>query len=189
VFIVEDEYVHVGYVGNSRAIVIDMIESQNDNPDDTENATTATVTGITTWARETTVQNMPLERERISSFAEARIDENGSVWRGRIGLGMTRLLGHADMTPAGVIPTPFTATYPRYLSKQDDPSSSRMVVMATDGVWNVLSNEQVAKLVLNERNNGLGAARAVKQETISLSPRDRYGDVQNDDIACLVFKL
>jgi len=180
----------VGYVGDSRAIVIDIVERQNDNPDDNGNATIPTVTGITTWAPETTVRKMPVERGRISSFAEARIDDDdGYVWSGDRGLAMTRALGDASMAQAGVIPTPFTATYPRYLSEQDDPSSYRMVVMATDGVWDVLSNEQVAELVLSERADEWKAAKAVKNEAYYAWPRDRFHDVHNDDITCLVFKL
>jgi len=40
-FIVEEEYVHVGYVGDSRAIVIEIVECQNkaDETTTTENPT------------------------------------------------------------------------------------------------------------------------------------------------------
>jgi len=187
VFIVEDKHVHVGYVGDSRAIVI---ERQNDNPDDTKNATIATVMGIATWAPETSVWKMPVERDCISSYAEARIDESdGYVWSGDMGLTMARALGDVDMAQAGVIPTPFMATYPCYPSDQDDPSSYRMVVMATDGVWSILSNAKVAELVLNEHDNEWKAAKVVVNEAYYAWPRDRFHDVHNDDITCLVFKL
>jgi len=194
VLIVEDEYVHVGYVGDSRAIVIDVVERPNDKND----KMTATVTGITTWATEMTANNMPSERERITSnyytTGGGRIECDGYVWRNGRGLAMTRALGDVDMAEAGVIPTPFTATYPRYLSDQDDPSSYRMVVMATDGVWNVRSNEQVANIVLRECIDFNDAAEAVVNSAsqgwkAKITPYSTFYSVGCDDMTCLVFRL
>jgi len=146
-----------------------------------------------TWASEMNIKTMPSERERISSYDAAYVNVNhdGYVFNRNLGLGtaMTRALGNTAFAAAGTIPTPCT-TYPCYLSNHDDPSSYHIVIMATDGVWKILSNEQVAELVLKERDNVCSAAEAVAKGAFNAyaeKTNDTINGMRSDDITCLVF--
>ena len=128
-------FLHVASVGDSRAILITTKDCGNEG--DTVNVRPLTV--------ETTVNKMPMERERVE-LCEGTI-RGRNVFYGPVGIAMTRSLGDSVMLRAGVIPTPIVDTY--YLkssAKQHDEST--IIILATDGVWDVLSNEQVADIVL-----------------------------------------
>ena len=57
------------------------------------------------------------------------------------GLAMSRSLGDYVAQSVGVIPTPEIDVY-------DITANDRYVVIASDGVWEFLSNERVAQLAL-----------------------------------------
>lgn len=157
---VEPSQVHVTYVGDSRAIQIDGDK-------------------ITPWATETTVRLLAEERQRIDA-CEGRIDGNGNVWYGPVAIAMTRALGDANMLRAGILPTPLTATFPR--------KEGTVLVLATDGIWDQLSNEKVAEIVQNNMPNTTLAAEAIS----NLARQKWIGDFideKADDITCLVVKL
>jgi serine/threonine protein phosphatase PrpC len=82
--------------------------------------------------------NHPAERQRILK-AGGRV-EGAYVVRGDHGLMVTRSLGDRVFRPAGVIAEP-EVTHVR-LSPRD-----RLVVVATDGLWDVLSPREVATLL------------------------------------------
>ncbi|KAL7526226.1 hypothetical protein ACHAXR_001379 [Thalassiosira sp. AJA248-18] len=95
---------------------------------------------------------------------------------------MTRALGDAVMLRAGVIPTPMVGH--SYLIKGDT------LVLATDGIWDVLSNEQVKHISL-KHGSAQGAADAIAE-----TARKRWvGDLpiideeKADDITVVVLKL
>ena len=63
------------------------------------------------------------------------------VTYGPVGIAMTRALGDSVMIRAGVIPTPIVETY-RIFNKTS-------LVLATDGIWDVLSNRDVTNIIIN----------------------------------------
>ncbi|GAX27997.1 hypothetical protein FisN_16Lu308 [Fistulifera solaris] len=157
---IEPDEVHVAYVGDSRAILIDG---------DT----------ITPWATETIVRKLPKEKERIDA-CEGRIDGNGNVWYGPVAIAMTRALGDAAMLRAGILPTPITTTFPR--------KKGTVLVLATDGIWDQLSNDQVLELVKSNIANTSLAAEAVSKRARQKWIGD-FIEEKADDITCLVVTL
>ncbi len=157
---IEPDEVHVAYVGDSRAILIDG---------DT----------ITPWATETTIRQLPEEKERIDA-CEGRIDGNGNIWYGPVAIAMTRALGDATMLRAGILSTPITKTFPR--------NKGTVLVLATDGIWDQLSNNKVAELVTsNMPDTSLAAdvlCRCARQKWIG-----DFIEEKADDITCLVVNL
>jgi len=94
----------------------------------------------------------PLEKERILAaggrvFAveyDDGIDGPPRVWLGHMdvpGLAMSRSLGDAVAHTAGVI------SDPEFTEKELDPSSDRVIVVATDGLWEFVDNEETIDLL------------------------------------------
>lgn len=150
----------VAYVGDSRAICF--------GPD----------CAVSTIAPELTV-NVPSERERIDA-GEGSI-RGTNVFYGPVGIAMTRALGDAVMVRAGVVPTPAADAF----CLEDGDT----LVLATDGVWDVLSNEVVRDIVATH-----GIARECA-EAVARAARERWvGDLpildeeKADDITVMVLK-
>ena len=161
--LIDDACIHVAHVGDSKAILV--------HSDGTGQMLTT----------ETTVSNLPRDAARIS-IGEGRIDGLGNVWYGPVGISMTRALGDAVMLRAGVVPTPIVQSFPR--------SDSCTLVVATDGVWDVLSHEDVCGIASNKY---LSLEQIVDQ--ITEQARQKWiGDLpvmeeKVDDITCIVAKL
>lgn len=75
------------------------------------------------------------------------------------GLAMTRAFGDFDMKNCGVIVTPEITQ--RHLTSED-----QFLVLACDGVWDVLSNEEVVSIVRSV-NNKEAAAKAIVDEALA----------------------
>lgn len=153
---------HVAYVGDSRAIRFNNQMTHSSN--------------ISVIAQETTV-GLPSELERIQS-GEGSIRGN-NVFYGPVGIAMTRALGDAVMIRAGVIPTPCVDTI--QIQEGD------VLVLATDGIWDVLTNDDVRNIFL-ECDSAQCAA-----DTIAKKAKDRWiGDLpimdeeKADDITVMV---
>jgi serine/threonine protein phosphatase PrpC len=169
----------IAHVGDSRAILV--------SPDGT----------FQTLTTETTTRSMSTELERIQR-CEGRIDANGNVWYGPQGIAMTRSLGNSVMLRAGIIPTPIIE---RYISWK----SGDLLILATDGVWEVMSNEDVVTLVRDISKHGIeddhGRLSNLSKfsnlaERIAEEARTRWiGDLpfvdeaKVDDITCLIVEL
>lgn len=151
--------IYTAHVGDSRAILISEDGA-----------------AIKTLCRETTAKNFEAERDRIER-AEGRIDRNGNVFYGPVGIAMTRSLGNAVMLRAGVIPTPMVAKFPK--------PASGVIVLATDGIWDVLSNEQVAEIVKDTKNDiAQSIADEARKKWIG-----NFMDEKVDDITCMLIRL
>lgn len=159
---------HVAYVGDSRAILVKQDFDCGD-------------VVIEALTEETTIKAMggPSERSRIEQ-GEGRIDDNGNVWYGPQGIAMTRSLGNAVMLRAGVVPTPF-------INSIELETNAGRIVMATDGVWDVLSDTQVADLV-----GSIKSAQEAAEELEREARRRWIGDMpfideaKVDDITCMI---
>ncbi|KAH7428673.1 hypothetical protein KP509_09G011100 [Ceratopteris richardii] len=129
---------------------------------------------------------IPREAERIKRydgrvFALQREPCVLRVWlphRNVPGLAMSRALGDYCLKNHGVISVP-EVTY-RCLTKRD-----QFVVLATDGVWDVLSNEEVVSIVANVRDRAL-AARAVVEMALYVWKSDYpFSRIDDCSVVCL----
>jgi len=132
--------------------------------------------GIQTTQETTT--SLSSERERIQQ-CNGRIDSNGNVFYGPQGIAMTRSLGNAVMLRAGILPTPIVTRY--------NLTSPCHVILGTDGVFDVLSNNFVVNLVKSS-NSVQTAAETVAQEARKAWQRDLPIEVKVDDITCVVIE-
>jgi serine/threonine protein phosphatase PrpC len=150
---------HVAYSGDSRAIRF-----------------SDTLHTISVIAEETTVQ-LPSERERIEA-REGSIRGN-NVFYGPVGIAMTRALGDAVMIRAGVIPTPLVCTV--------DITGGDFIVLATDGIWDVLTDEDVRDTVL-ENKGAKAAADAIAEKAKKRWLKDLpiMDEEKADDITVMV---
>lgn len=155
---------HVAYVGDSRAIL------WNDKDD------------IATIAEETTTKT-PSELDRIQQ-CQGRVDASGNVFHGPVGIAMTRALGDAVMLRAGVIPTPIVKTY--------NVNTNTRIVVATDGVFDVLTNNQVRQVVDEAISKG-GDCEAAANVLAETAKQKWLGGLpiesKVDDITCIVVSL
>lgn len=124
---------HVAYLGDSRGIRFN-------------NASNV----VEVIASETTIDT-GTEKQRVDD-SEGHI-RGKNVFYGPVGIAMTRALGDAVMIRAGVVPTPLVHSI--QLVKDD------FIVLATDGVWDVLSNDAVRDVVLQYEGNAQEAADAI----------------------------
>jgi serine/threonine protein phosphatase PrpC len=158
--LLQDYNLHVAHVGDSRAILVRM----------------GTVQPLTV---ETTVK-LPAERERILNGEGSLVGSN--VFYGPVGIAMTRALGDAVMLRAGVVPTPIVETF----RLQDDD----ILVMATDGVWDVLSNQDVATIVQEQTTVQEACDEILSQATKKWIGEFAFSnEAKVDDITCLIVRI
>ncbi|CAA0835873.1 Probable protein phosphatase 2C 65 [Striga hermonthica] len=134
--------------------------------------------------------NLPgYEMERIKS-CEGRVlamEEEPKVYRIWMpdqdcpGLAMARAFGDFCLKDFGLISTP-DVTY-RKLTESDE-----FIVLATDGIWDVLSNDEVVKIVAAARKRSMAAKLLVDEAARAW--RHRFPCAKTDDCAviCLFFK-
>ena len=144
--------VHIASVGDSRAI---LVTSGNIDDKDFDVGGGSKVVNAKSLTKETTVL-LPLERARIEQ-CEGTI-RGSNVFYGPVGIAMTRALGDSVMLRAGVIPTPVVGTFDfgSPSKGKDEEKLTNTIILATDGVWDVLSNDQVANIVVTagEKEDG-----------------------------------
>lgn len=133
--------------------------------------------------------NLPGESKRIKS-RQGRVlamDEEPNVFRIWMpdedcpGLAMARAFGDFCLKDYGLISTP-KVTY-RKLTDRDE-----FVVLATDGIWDALSNDEVVRIVASARDRSV-AARLLVEKAVQ-TWRYKYPRSKTDDCAavCLFFK-
>ncbi|XP_047316425.1 probable protein phosphatase 2C 65 [Impatiens glandulifera] len=133
--------------------------------------------------------DLPDEAERIRSrkgriFPMEEEPEVFRVWmpeQDSPGLAMSRSFGDFCLKDFGLIPTP-QVSYRKITTKDE------FVVLASDGVWDVLSNTEVVKYVGSARKRSI-AARLLVERAVQ-AWKYRYPTSKVDDIAvvCLFFK-
>ncbi|XP_061375810.1 probable protein phosphatase 2C 65 [Gastrolobium bilobum] len=96
------------------------------------------------------------------------------------GLAMSRAFGDFCLKDYGLTSVPDVSS--RKLTKKDE-----FVVLATDGVWDVLTNNEVIKLVASAPNRSIAAKLLVKRATWAW--KIKYPRFKVDDIAVICFFL
>lgn len=130
--------------------------------------------------------DLPREAERIRRskgrvFSLHKEPLVKRVWlphRDMPGLAMARALGDYCLKNFGVISEP-VITY-RRLTRKD-----KFIVLATDGVWDVLSNEQVTEIVASESVKSLAAKAVVDAALCMWSYRYSTSRVDDCAVVCL----
>ena len=114
---------------------------------------------------------------------------------------MSRSLGDVLAKKAGVIAEPeiLTYTYDPDNFLEHRGMTPKWIVLASDGVWDVMSNEDVAKFIYDPRNAGKSAQKLSEQLLRFSRARwlqapanqgvqhEQYADI--DDISVLIMKL
>ena len=108
-----------------------------------------------------------------------------------MGLAMSRSLGDAIVHTVGVSAEP-------EMTEHDIIEEDEFLILGTDGVWDVIDNNQAVELVKNyiTRDGGRGGANSnwnpeEAAGIIARSARRRWSQLSSmiDDITCLVIKL
>ncbi|KAJ1395328.1 PPM-type phosphatase domain [Sesbania bispinosa] len=169
----QGEYLSIANVGDCRAVLVTTSEDG-----------TLTPIQLTTDFK----PNLPQEAERIKQ-SRGRVfcleDEPGvyRVWMPNAktpGLAISRAFGDYCMKDFGVISVP-DVTH-RKLSTRD-----QFIILATDGVWDVISNQEAMKIVSETQHKEKAAKRLVKC-AIREWKRKRSGIAMDDMSAiCLFF--
>ncbi|XP_021739058.1 probable protein phosphatase 2C 72 isoform X1 [Chenopodium quinoa] len=132
--------------------------------------------------------DVPSEVERIKKangrvFAHESQPHIQRVWLPNEdvpGLAMTRAFGNFDMKSYGIIVTP-EITHRRVTSED------QFLVLACDGVWDVLSNEEVVSIVRSVKNKE-AAAKAVIDEALAAWKR-KFPSAKVDDCTAVCLFL
>lgn len=132
----------------------------------------------------------PKEKERILAcggrvFAveyDDGIDGPPRVWLGHMdvpGLAMSRSLGDVVAHSAGVI------SEPEFTEYQLDPKSDKFLVVATDGLWEFINNQETVEMVEGQ----IGPAQAVDTLVTEAGTRWMQEEQVIDDTTVIVANL
>ncbi|CAH9052902.1 unnamed protein product [Cuscuta epithymum] len=176
ILVVQGQDIIVGNVGDSRAILATR------DKDDSLMAVQLTVD---------LKPNLPREAARIHKykgrvFALQDEPEVARVWLPNSdspGLAMARAFGDFCLKDFGLISIP--DVYYHRITARDE-----FVVLATDGVWDVLSNKEVVDIVAASAPAGPSSASRALVECANRAWRLKYPTSKNDDCAvvCLFLK-
>ncbi|XP_010546507.1 PREDICTED: probable protein phosphatase 2C 61 [Tarenaya hassleriana] len=133
--------------------------------------------------------SVPSEAERIRKRngrvlaleAEPHIQRVWLPFQDYPGLAMSRALGDFVLKNYGVIEFPDVSTH--RITHHD-----RFLVLASDGVWDVLSNEEVAKVVMGKERDD-GAAANAGAEAAAEAWRLKFPAAKVDDISVVCLSL
>ena len=131
----------------------------------------------------------PEERKRIEENGGeiSQYEEDGEksgpfrVWKkGEVypGIAMSRSIGDFIATTLGVVPVP------KFIEEKID-KDTKFIVLASDGVWEFLSNEKVAEIVMPyyKKNDPDGACKALIKKSTEWWNQE---DIVVDDITAIV---
>ncbi|KAK4418880.1 putative protein phosphatase 2C 74 [Sesamum alatum] len=133
--------------------------------------------------------HLPAEAKRITS-CQGRIlamDEEPNVYRIWMpnedcpGLAMARAFGDFCLKEYGLISTP-EVTY-RKLTDKDE-----FVVLATDGIWDALSNDEVVKIVASAQKRSMAGKLLVEKAVRAWKYRFPRAKIDDCAVVCLFFK-
>lgn len=94
------------------------------------------------------------------------------------GLAMSRAFGDFDMKNCGIIATP-VVTHRRLTSKD------QFLVLACDGVWDVLSNDEVVSVVVSAKNKEAAAKAVVDEAHAAWKRKFPLAKIDDCTVVCL----
>lgn len=165
--LVQNKSLMIANVGDSRAILVSRGE------------------GASLRVEQLTVDfkpDLPGELERIKDckgrvFALEDEPEVARIWlpnENKPGLAMARALGDFCLKEYGLSAIP-------HVSHREITNDDEFVVLATDGVWDVLSNDEVASIVEKAEPKGLAAKSVV--DTAAKKWKRKFSHIRMDDCA------
>lgn len=173
-----NQMLYVANVGDSRAIICREVP------------TDANTCQVVELSYDQKPEN-PGEKERILA-AGGRVqplpgppDEDCGphrVWLADVdvpGLAMSRSVGDEVSQTVGVISVP-------EIIKHEVIAEDRILIMASDGIWEFISNEEAADIVWSRRNDLKSAAKVLVQEATA---RWKAEEEVIDDITCVIVML
>ncbi|KAK6943419.1 PPM-type phosphatase-like domain [Dillenia turbinata] len=133
--------------------------------------------------------NLPGEADRIRNLRGRvfALDEEPNVFRVWLpdenfpGLAMARAFGDFCLKEYGIISIP-------ELSRVKLTDKDEFVVLATDGVWDVLSNKEVVKIVASARIRSMAAKLLVDCAVRAWRSKHPTAKVDDCAVVCLFFK-
>ncbi|KAK4377607.1 hypothetical protein RND71_003903 [Anisodus tanguticus] len=170
----QEEHLFIGNLGDSRAIICTRDEKNQ------------------LISQQLTVDlkpHLPSEYERIKS-CQGRVmamEQEPNVYRVWMpdedcpGLAMARAFGDFCLKDYGLISVP--EVYYRKLTESDE-----FVVLATDGLWDVLSNDEVIRIVATTRKRSLAARTLVESAVRAWKYKYPRAKVDDCGVVCLFFK-
>ncbi len=176
----ESGQIYTANVGDSRAIL--GIQRANDKHDNDAIWTIEPLSDETTTKRDG-------ERSRIEA-AEGRIDSQGNVWYGPIGIAMTRSLGNIFMKRAGVIATPEVKVFD--LNEYYDEKCTILITLGTDGIFDVMSNHDTINFIEDKYQEEQNLQASIVAIVDEAADRWRAGlpmDVRIDDMTCISARI
>jgi serine/threonine protein phosphatase PrpC len=130
----------------------------------------------------------PAEKARIEQ-GEGRIDAGGNVWYGPVAIAMTRSLGNSVMKRANILSTPIITTY-KIREDDDSPCEGECIIVAgTDGIFDVLSNEEVIHLLAIDSDGEEDVCNNLILEARNHWQQDLPMEVRIDDTSCAVISF
>ncbi|KAH7648429.1 PP2C phosphatase [Cryptosporidium bovis] len=173
---ISDE-VHIAWVGDSRVVVFKFSRRLSDIPGDSDQDST-----VSWWTTSDHVPNRPDELSRITDCG-ASITVYSTPWLNKSttrirehGIAMSRSFGDKAGSQFGVISKPDMASIKLSSDNRGDIDERWAIVVASDGVWDSLSEEEVGNKLMEELiwkdNNGPGFKskyRPTKDEVASLA--------------------
>lgn len=192
VALIRKDKIYIGHVGDSRALHCFSrdISSRSSSPTNTTLNEDDSNIGI-----EPTADHCPVrldEKERIEqSGGEVRRANKNLPWRVykkhclKPGLAMSRSIGDIESQKYGVSYKP-EAKVLNIKTKADAMQSQEFLIIASDGIWEVRSNEDVAKDVLLCKSEKNVSEILVHQALIKWQ---RFDNRATDDITVVALKL
>lgn len=170
--------VYTANVGDSRAIIGIKSSSMMGDQWHVEALSTETTTSCL------------VEKARIEQ-GEGRIDAGGNVWYGPVAIAMTRSLGNSVMKRANILSTPIITTYKIRKDDENDLQCKGecIIVTGTDGIFDVLSNEEVIHLLAVDSDREEDVCNNLILEARNNWQQDLPMEVRIDDTSCAVISL
>lgn len=146
---IHKSHVYIANVGDSRVVLGRMVKQTpivHENNDNDQDNTQTTTTTTTTTSNETKVtiqtKRLTFDHRPVEDSERSRItNAGGTVLNGRVNgmLAVSRALGDSFLTPY-VIPEPYQSSF-------EITSEDKFLILACDGVWDLISDEEAVLIV------------------------------------------
>eukprot|EP00829_Urostomides_striatus_P014870 TRINITY_DN453_c0_g1_i3.p1 TRINITY_DN453_c0_g1~~TRINITY_DN453_c0_g1_i3.p1 ORF type:complete len:385 (-),score=63.16 TRINITY_DN453_c0_g1_i3:17-1171(-) len=190
VALIRKDKVYIGHVGDSRA----LHSFSKDSSSRSSSPTNSTINeDDNIYITETTIDHSPVrfdEKERIElSGGEVRRAQENLPWRvykknsNKPGLAMSRSIGDIEAQKYGVSYKPEV----KVLNiKNKGDITPEFIIIASDGIWEVMSNEDIAKAINFSQGKKNISENLVRQ---AVSKWQRFDNRVMDDITVVAHKL
>ena len=112
------------------------------------------------------------------------VPASGPAGRPAPSLSVTRCFGDTDLAAAGVVPRPDVAVFPRRAPWPGAaPAPAQVLILASDGLWEVVSNEEAVGLAA-----AAPSAEAASEALLAAARArwaDRLGSAFADDVTVI----